>query len=132
MPVRPPVPAVKDPRWSRNPIDAFIAAEQEKRGSRLCREADKRTLLRRVYLDLIGLPPTPEEWLRSWPTRARSLRKDRRQAAGQPALRRALGPALAGHLALLRLVWLALKTRCATRSGTSGAGATGPLIAESE
>jgi hypothetical protein len=61
VPVRPPVPAVKDPRWSRNPIDAFIAAEHTKRGITPLGETDKRTLIRRVYLDLIGLPPTPEE-----------------------------------------------------------------------
>ena len=57
----PQVPAIKDPRWSRNPIDAFIAAEHAKRGITPVGEADKRTLIRRVYLDLIGLPPTPEE-----------------------------------------------------------------------
>src|SRR5205807_503572 len=43
------------------PIDAFIAAEHEKRGLTAQGLADKSTLLRRVYLDLIGLPPTREE-----------------------------------------------------------------------
>jgi len=61
VPVRPPVPEVKNPAWVRNPIDAFIAAAQEKRGLKPVPAADKRTLLRRVYLDLIGLPPTPDE-----------------------------------------------------------------------
>jgi len=61
VPVRPPVPEVKNAGWVRNPIDAFIAAAQEKRGLKPVAAADKRTLLRRVYLDLIGLPPTPEE-----------------------------------------------------------------------
>jgi mono/diheme cytochrome c family protein len=56
-----PVPAVKNRAWVINPIDAFIAAEQEKRGLKPLPAADQRTLLRRVYLDLIGLPPTPDE-----------------------------------------------------------------------
>jgi|SRR5579871_335850 len=61
VPVRPAVPQVKNQSWVRNPIDAFVAAAQEKRGLKPLAAADKRTLLRRVYLDLIGLPPTPEE-----------------------------------------------------------------------
>ena len=48
-------------RWARNPIDAFLAAEQAKRGLKPQPPADRRILLRRVYLDLIGLPPTAEE-----------------------------------------------------------------------
>jgi hypothetical protein len=46
---------------SSNPIDAFIAAEYKARGLQPAGPADKRTLLRRVHLDLIGLPPTPAE-----------------------------------------------------------------------
>ncbi len=60
-PVRPPLPAVKDAGWVRNPIDRFILAELEKRGLKPAREADRRTLARRLSLDLIGLPPTPAE-----------------------------------------------------------------------
>jgi hypothetical protein len=44
-----------------NPIDAFVAAEWAKRGLKPAPAADKRTLIRRAYLDLVGLPPTPEE-----------------------------------------------------------------------
>jgi len=62
---RPAVPSVnRDPKGSAavgNPIDAFLAAEWEKRGLTPAPEADKATLLRRVYLDLIGLPPTRDE-----------------------------------------------------------------------
>jgi mono/diheme cytochrome c family protein len=54
-PVRPPVPG------SGNPIDAFLAAEWKKRGLTPAGPTDKATLLRRVYLDLIGLPPTRED-----------------------------------------------------------------------
>jgi hypothetical protein len=58
---RPPVPVVKRTDWQRNPIDAFIAAEHERHGLEPRPEALKPILLRRVYLDLIGLPPTPAE-----------------------------------------------------------------------
>ena len=60
-PARPDVPEVKNARWVRNPIDAFIAAEHEKRGLTPAPPAKRRVLLRRVYLDLIGLPPTPQQ-----------------------------------------------------------------------
>jgi hypothetical protein len=52
---------VKNRRWARNPIDNFIAAEHQARGLAPRLEASKEILLRRVYLDLIGLPPTPSE-----------------------------------------------------------------------
>jgi mono/diheme cytochrome c family protein len=61
VPRRPAVPAVKNRGWVRNPIDAFVAAEHEKRGLAPLAEADPRTLLRRLYLDLVGLPPTVDE-----------------------------------------------------------------------
>ena len=60
-PVRPAVPAVKNSSWVRTPIDAFVLAELEKKGLKPAPPADKRTLLRRAYFDLLGLPPTPEE-----------------------------------------------------------------------
>src|SRR4051812_38227839 len=60
-PVRPAVPVVKNTGWVRNPIDAFLAVEYEKHGLTPQRAADRRVLLRRVYLDLIGLPPTRDE-----------------------------------------------------------------------
>jgi mono/diheme cytochrome c family protein len=61
VPKKPPVPAVKNAAWVRNPIDAFVAAEQEKHGLHPMSPAPKNILLRRVYLDLIGLPPTQDE-----------------------------------------------------------------------
>ncbi|HJT79469.1 MAG TPA: DUF1549 domain-containing protein, partial [Gemmataceae bacterium] len=60
-PVRPPLPAVKNAAWVRNPIDRFILAELEKQGLRPAPEADRRTLARRASLDLTGLPPLPAE-----------------------------------------------------------------------
>jgi hypothetical protein len=60
-PERPPVPPVKDSRWLRNPIDAFIAERLEREGIQPSPEADKVALIRRLTLDLTGLPPTPAE-----------------------------------------------------------------------
>jgi hypothetical protein len=58
---RPAAPKVKNAAWVRNPIDTFIAAEHEAYGLTPRPEAPREVLLRRVYLDLIGLPPTPME-----------------------------------------------------------------------
>ncbi len=55
------VPVVEDTGWCRDPIDAFILTRLEKEGLGPAPEADRYTLLRRVTLDLTGLPPTPEE-----------------------------------------------------------------------
>lgn len=60
-PVRPNRPPVKDKGWVRNPIDQFVLARLEKEGLRPSPEADKATLIRRVYLDLMGLPPSIKE-----------------------------------------------------------------------
>ncbi len=58
---RPAVPAVSNGDWSRNPIDRFIRARMDAAGVAPAPTANRRTLVRRVYLDLIGLPPAPEE-----------------------------------------------------------------------
>lgn len=57
-------PVTKDPGWCRTPLDAFILARLEKEGIAPAPEADRRVLMRRVYFDLIGLPPPPEEQAR--------------------------------------------------------------------
>jgi len=59
-PTRPALPAVKTDAWVRNPIDAFILASLESKQLSPAPEADPHTLIRRVALDLTGLPPTPE------------------------------------------------------------------------
>jgi hypothetical protein len=56
-----PLPEVKRAEWVRQPMDRFILARLEKEGLEPSPEADKAALLRRVSLDLTGLPPTPEE-----------------------------------------------------------------------
>lgn len=60
-PSRPVEPAVAQSAWVRNPIDAFILSPIEAAGLQPAPEADKRTLIRRLALDLTGLPPTPSE-----------------------------------------------------------------------
>lgn len=60
-PQRPDLPSVKEIAWVRNPIDQFVLARLEQEGLAPSAEADRATLLRRLSLDLIGLPPTPEE-----------------------------------------------------------------------
>ena len=60
-PTRPNLPKVTNDSWARNPIDRFILAKLEAEGLKPSPEADKVTLIRRLGLDLIGLPPTPEE-----------------------------------------------------------------------
>ncbi len=60
-PTRPAPPKVRDRRLVKNPIDNFILARLEQEKLKPAAEADRRTLARRVSLDLTGLPPTPEE-----------------------------------------------------------------------
>ena len=60
-PVRPDLPSVTNTTWPRNAIDRFVLARLEREGLRPAVEADKATLLRRLSLDLTGLPPTPQQ-----------------------------------------------------------------------
>jgi hypothetical protein len=58
---RPTPPVTRDRAWARNPIDSFILAKLESKSIKPSAEASKTTLLRRVSLDITGLPPTPQE-----------------------------------------------------------------------
>jgi len=74
-------------RLGANEIDRFVFQRLSAEGCSRRRAPKKATLLRRVYFDVIGLPPTPEEWPLSSPTHLRGLRKGGRSAPGEPALR---------------------------------------------
>jgi len=60
-PVRPSLPEVRNTSWVRGPVDRFVLAQLEKQGLTPSAEAPLDTLVRRVSLDLIGLPPSPQE-----------------------------------------------------------------------
>ena len=60
-PKRPELPQVSDSRWPANAIDHFVLARLDREGLKPSPEASKETLIRRVTLDLTGLPPTPAE-----------------------------------------------------------------------
>ncbi|HEX4607368.1 MAG TPA: DUF1549 domain-containing protein, partial [Urbifossiella sp.] len=60
-PKRPPLPVVRGAAWVRNPVDAFVLARLEKEGLKPSPEASREVLIRRLSLDLTGLPPTPKE-----------------------------------------------------------------------
>ena len=61
-PVRKPeLPSVENEAWVRNPIDRFVLARLEAEGLKPAGPASKRSLIRRAYFDLVGLPPTPEQ-----------------------------------------------------------------------
>ncbi|MBI3410761.1 MAG: PSD1 domain-containing protein [Planctomycetes bacterium] len=60
-PKRPPLPVVKNADWCKNPVDRFVLARLEREGLQGAAEATKETMIRRVTLDLTGLPPTISE-----------------------------------------------------------------------
>lgn len=60
-PAKPELPAIQAKEWPRNPMDFYVLAKLEANGLAPAREADRRTLIRRLSLDLTGLPPTPAE-----------------------------------------------------------------------
>lgn len=58
---KPAIPKEKQAEWAKSPIDAFVLAKLEEHALKPAPPADKRTLIRRITFNLIGLPPTPEE-----------------------------------------------------------------------
>ncbi len=60
-PVKAPLPKVSNAQWPRNPIDHFVLARLDKQGFKPSPQVDRARLIRRVYLDLIGLPPSPQQ-----------------------------------------------------------------------
>jgi hypothetical protein len=60
----PKLPQVSDKRWANNPIDYFILAQLNQHRLHPAPAADRRTLIRRLYYDILGIPPTPEQVFR--------------------------------------------------------------------
>ncbi len=60
-PQRPMEPRVRNAAWVRNPIDSFVLSRLEAEGLQPASEADRAVLIRRLFIDLTGLPPTPQE-----------------------------------------------------------------------
>ena len=105
-PARPAIPRTVNTGWSHNPVDAFLDAAHRARRSEAGPARRQGLWMRRLTLDLIGLPPTR----RGTPRLPRQSTPDacgegRRPAPGQPSIWRALGPPLDGRLAVQRLVW---------------------------
>ncbi len=97
-PVRTTPPAADDARATRHPVDAFVLAELKRRGWKPAAQADRTTLLRRLFLDLTGLPPTPAQ--------ARQFLEDTTPGAYEGLVDRLLAsPAYGEHWARL---WLDL------------------------
>ena len=79
-PARHPLPPVKNAAWIRNPVDRFVLARLEKEGVAPSPKADRYTLIKRLYYDLVGLPPEIEEvdaFVRDASPRAYEERVDR-------------------------------------------------------
>ena len=96
-PVRDPAPpGVRDVTWPINPVDRFVLAKLEAKGLKPAAEADRRTLIRRLTFDLIGLPPTPAEVeaFAADPA-ADAYEKVVERLLASPTPRRAVGEALA-------------------------------------
>ena len=124
---RPEPPGVRELPWVRNPIDRFILSELESIELPHAPEADRVALIRRVTYDLTGLPPSPLEV-------ASFLADDRRDAyerlvdrlLEEPALWRAVGPALARPGPLRRLERIRARRRAARRLAVSRLGGACP------
>ena len=102
-----PPPAVKLEAWPRNPIDNYVLAQLEAEGIQPSPPADRYTLARRVSLDLVGLPPTPEEadaFVNDASPEAYERLVDRLLAS--PHYGRTLGSPLVGLGPLRRYEWL--------------------------
>ena len=120
------LPKVMNAAWPRNGLDCWILARLEQEGLHPSPEADPYTLLRRVSLDLRGLPPS-SRGARAIPRRqsAGRLRAGGRPVPGRPGLRRALGADVAGPGPVRRFGRLRLRSAAAP-SGGIATGSSAP------
>ena len=101
-PKMPAMPEVENGQWSQQPIDRFVLRRLEAEGLSPSPTADRRTLIRRLTLDLTGLPPTREEIRAFLDDSSAALRTSGRPLAGQAAVWRTHGQVLAGPGSLCR------------------------------
>ena len=118
---KPAVPAVQSKQWVKNPIDAFVLNKLEDKQLQPNKPADKLTLLRRVTIDLTGLPPTPNE--------IQAFLSDNSPNAYEKVVDRLLaspayGDAVAATGSMLPATPIATDSRPTERVPTSGAIAT--------
>ena len=100
---RPP-PRVKNDAWPRSGVDRFVLAKLESKGLSPVDDADKLALLRRVFFDLVGVPPNAgRDRVVSRGRQPRRVCENRRWAPGPPRIWSTMGPSLAGCGALCRL-----------------------------
>ena len=128
LPDRPPLPAVKNSGWPRNPIDHFVLARLEKEGLTPSPEADRTTLIRRLSLDLTGLPPTIAE--------VDAFLADHRPDAYERLVDRLLASphtgnagAGTGSIGLATPIPTATRKTASGRSGPTATGSSGPSTA---
>ena len=124
-PVRPRVPQPADADWARNPIDAFLAAGYESRGLRPSASGCKDLWLRRVYLDLIGLPPTRDERQALPRRRLAECRRDESSTACSPTRATASAGGDTGWTSGGIATGTGWARRFVTATLTSGDGVTG-------
>ena len=106
-PTRPSVPKIRERERSRNAVDRFILARLEQENLKSSPEADRVTLLRRLSLDLIGLPPTLSEVDSFLADKSPdALHAASRSSLGVAALRRTLGSPVARRGPLCRFGWV--------------------------
>ena len=128
-PVRPPLPAVHRANWPRNPLDRFVLARLEKESLKPSPQADRVTLIRRLSLDLIGLPPTLAEVDAFLADKSeQAYEKVVERLLPQPALRRALGPA-SGSTPLATPTAMASRKTNRGKSGSIAIGSSTPSTA---
>ena len=111
-PEQPPIPQIHNSSWVKNPIDSFVLKRLEKEGLKPSPEASRETLIRRVSLDLTGLPPTPAE--------VEVYRNDRSPEAYEKVVDRLLASPRYGERMAIR--WL----EAARYSDTNGYQSDGP------
>lgn len=117
-PKQAPLPAVKQSDWPQRPLDYFVLEKIERAGLRPADQANSHTLVRRVYLDLVGLPPSIEQvnaFVADTQPDAYERMVDR--ALADPGYGEALGPGCGSTWPAMPIRRAMARTRCARSGG---------------